>query len=297
MPLRDWRRRRHVPPRTLNEKIRFRMAHDRRDILGTFADKHAVRAYVEERIGAVHLPVLFHATTDPSSIDKDSYPREFVLKAAHGCGGSIIVTERAEPSSTLPSTAMGVGWSSFVVHPDSLTDSDQLREFAAHWLSQRYQAGPTVHEWAYEVAEPRIMVEEFLTPTDPTLTLPRDLKFHCFDGTVEFITSISGRYSDDQTVDLFSRDWTHLEVEMTNARNPVPPLVPERAGDMVDIAESLSTGIDFVRVDLYDIGDRIVFGEMTNYPQAGTAVFNPPSFDTEMGDKWTYFQSPGRPFV
>lgn len=290
-----WNRRRRVP-RTFNEKIRFRMARDRRAILGTLADKHAVRAYVEDRVGVGYLPELFHATTDPSSVDVASYPREFVLKAAHGCGGSIIVTDRADRASTLPPTAEGVGWSSFVIHPDSIPDSDRLREFSEYWLSQRYQAGPSINEWAYEVTEPRIMVEEFLSSTDSGVTLPRDLKFHCFDGRVEFITSISGRYSDDLRVNVFSRDWDHLDVEMTSRRNPTPPPVPRRAREMVDVAETLAAGMDFVRVDLYDIGDRIVFGEMTIYPQAGTATFTPYSFDVEMGDKWTYFQEPGRPF-
>ena len=41
---------------------------------------------------------------------------------------------------------------------------------------------------------------------------------------------------------------------------------------MVDIARELSRGIDFVRVDLYGIGDRIFFGEMTFTPGAGFGV-------------------------
>jgi hypothetical protein len=42
---------------------------------------------------------------------------------------------------------------------------------------------------------------------------------------------------------------------------------------MISIAERLSDGVDFVRVDLYDLGDRVVFGELTNYPRQGWEYF------------------------
>ena len=38
---------------------------------------------------------------------------------------------------------------------------------------------------------------------------------------------------------------------------------------MIRIAETLGAETDFVRVDLYDLGDRVVFGELTNTPNAG----------------------------
>ena len=39
------------PPTTFSEKVRYRMAVDRRAILVTFVDKVAVRRYVAERVG------------------------------------------------------------------------------------------------------------------------------------------------------------------------------------------------------------------------------------------------------
>jgi hypothetical protein len=44
---------------------------------------------------------------------------------------------------------------------------------------------------------------------------------------------------------------------------------------------------DFVRVDLYCIGTRIIFGELTNYPEAGGGGFNPAGFDRVLGHWWT----------
>ena len=56
---------------------------------------------------------------------------------------------------------------------------------------------------------------------------------------------------------------------------------------MIEIAERLGVGIDFVRVDLYALPERIVCGELTNYPLAGTGWFDPPEFDRRLGAFWT----------
>jgi hypothetical protein len=56
---------------------------------------------------------------------------------------------------------------------------------------------------------------------------------------------------------------------------------------MIDICRKLSEESDFVRVDLYSIGDQVFFGELTHYPEAGFGRFDPPAFDLEMGSYWT----------
>jgi hypothetical protein len=65
---------------------------------------------------------------------------------------------------------------------------------------------------------------------------------------------------------------------------PVPR--PPKLDEMIMIAERLADEIDFVRVDLYNIGDRIAFGEMTVYPNSGMAEFDPPEMDEELGALW-----------
>jgi len=52
---------------------------------------------------------------------------------------------------------------------------------------------------------------------------------------------------------------------------------------MIEIAELLSKEVDFVRVDLYDLGSRIVFGELTNYPDGGMAKFKPKGVGIHLG--------------
>jgi hypothetical protein len=55
-------------------------------------------------------------------------------------------------------------------------------------------------------------------------------------------------------------------------------------------------GIDFVRVDLYEIGDQIKFGELTCYPESGMGVFTPDSWDEAFGRPWVLPDTrPGKP--
>ncbi len=52
---------------------------------------------------------------------------------------------------------------------------------------------------------------------------------------------------------------------------------------MLDVAAKLAAQFPFVRVDLYSIGNRIYFGELTFTPGSGLVRFNPKSADLELG--------------
>lgn len=59
---------------------------------------------------------------------------------------------------------------------------------------------------------------------------------------------------------------------------------------MVDIARKLSADFPFVRVDLYDLSGKIVFGELTWIPMGGNCIVDPASFDVELG---SWLELPG----
>lgn len=64
------------------------------------------------------------------------------------------------------------------------------------------------------------------------------------------------------------------------------PVFPHNIELMFSLADRLGSGLDFVRVDMYNVGGRIVFGEFTNYPGAGLERFDPPEFDEILGRMW-----------
>lgn len=64
--------------------------------------------------------------------------------------------------------------------------------------------------------------------------------------------------------------------------NVIPPK-PYLFNEMKAIAEKLSQGIPFVRVDLYVIGGNIYFGELTFFHNAGFCSIHPESWEKTLG--------------
>jgi hypothetical protein len=55
---------------------------------------------------------------------------------------------------------------------------------------------------------------------------------------------------------------------------------------MLNLAKSLSEGIDFIRVDLYCTDKGIKFGELTNYPEGGVADIKPKELSNQFAKNW-----------
>ena len=64
---------------------------------------------------------------------------------------------------------------------------------------------------------------------------------------------------------------------------------PENFEKMLEVAHELSKEFPFVRVDLYNIGGKIYFGELTFYPWTGYVQFTPDEFDIELGSYFTEY--------
>jgi hypothetical protein len=53
---------------------------------------------------------------------------------------------------------------------------------------------------------------------------------------------------------------------------------------MIHVVKELSKDIPFVRVDLYSVNNKTIFGEMTFYPTNGTKAFLPLEYNRIIGD-------------
>ena len=52
---------------------------------------------------------------------------------------------------------------------------------------------------------------------------------------------------------------------------------------MISLAEKLSSGHTFLRVDFYNVNGIIYFGETTFYPNSGFGEFEPKEWDLKIG--------------
>lgn len=58
---------------------------------------------------------------------------------------------------------------------------------------------------------------------------------------------------------------------------------PDNFNEMLAIAEKLAEDFPHLRVDLYDVKGKIIFGELTFYDGSGYMPFDPDSFDIQAG--------------
>jgi len=269
-------------PVTFNEKVLHRMSVDRRPLLTTFADKVATRAYVTERVGDAYLARCHGVLTSGGDIPWSDLPRQFACKASHGSGGIVLVWEGA-PRGPLPSDTYACTWERFLVQPDDLVRED-LARLCDRWLSLRFDyCSGRFPEPAYRDVPPRIVLEELLEADG---ALPRDYKFFVFDGRCAVVHVDRDRFGCHER-DVFTPDWDLIPVRYNYPRPAVPADRPSRLDEMLAVAEALGAGVDFVRVDLYVLGERIVVGELTGTPAAGMNDFSPAGFDWWLGAQWT----------
>lgn len=272
-----WRTRR---PRTFRQKVRYKLLRDHRQLVVTFADKAAVRDHVAATIGEGYLPEVYAVLDDAAGLATLELPDAYVVKPTHGSGAAVVVSASAPADARLPED--DGSWTYSHVRADA-ADRSRLVTLGAGWQRQLYGQGPN-REWVYGMVPRRVIVEELLEA--PGGGIPDDVKLFVFHGRCHWIQVDSGRFG-RRTQDFFTPDWRHLPLSGGPPWADPEPSAPERLQEMVQLAERLGDGTDFVRVDLYDLGDRIVFGELTSFPAGGDSPFHPESFNARFGRVWT----------
>jgi hypothetical protein len=235
---------------TFNDKVTYRRLLGRDPRFVVFSDKLRAQAYVADRLGPRSVPKVL-AVADRADAFAD-LPGPFALKANHGSHWVILVDSARH-----------------------LTHDE--RDRAQSWLGIDY--GGVWREWGYRYARRLLFAEELLAAEPPP-----DFKFLVFDGRPEVVHVDLDRYGAHRRV-LMRPDWSLLG----RYDLPLPDELPARPPNlkqMLDWATVLSEGMNFVRVDMYDLGERVVVGEMTCYPGAGRLRFRPEQLDDWLGSLW-----------
>jgi hypothetical protein len=134
----------------------------------------------------------------------------------------------------------------------------------------------------------RFLVEELLAGPSPT-ELPYDYKCLCIGGEVQLVYARdvrNERFPRHSGYRYFSPAWEDLgPISTPSQLDPsIPP--PVHAEELLAAAAAVARALPtpFVRVDLYDQPDGVVFGEIT--PQPGTNLWFGPELDRQLGEAW-----------
>ena len=208
------------------------------------ADKYTVRQFVSKCGFGNILNEIYGVYDEFEDIDFDKLPDQFVLKLTNGSGYNYICTDKSK------------------------LDKDKLKMKFNKWMIEVNNHGLTTGEWHYNLIETKIIAEKYLSMLGESISLV-DYKFHCINQRVYGVYVCYDRMPEEHKVnyDHYDPDWN-----LTDGVLPMFHLTqrairkPINFEKMKQIAEKLSEGTDYVRVDLYEIDGNILFGELTYTP-------------------------------
>lgn len=247
-------------PKTFSEKLQWLKLHDRRPEYTMMVDKYAVKEYVAGIIGNEYVIPTIGVWNRPEDIEWDKLPDRFVLKTTNGGGslGVVICKDKA-----------------------TLDKESAIKKLRSSMNSNGFRIQG---EWPYKNVPHRIIAEQYIEPRPDLKDLP-DYKFFCFDGVVKglFVATERQNPNEDVKFDFFDAEYNHLPFRQGHDHAKVTPPKPENFELMKELASKLSKGIPQVRVDLYDLGERVLFGEITFYHFGGLEPFEPEEWDYKFG--------------
>lgn len=253
-------------PRTLNEKINWLKLHDRTPLHTQCSDKYGVREYVKSRIGADYLVPLYYQTKNVADIHEGNINRfPCIIKTNHDSSGGIFLRN------------------------DHQADWQEIRAKLEKRMRSNYYRGS--REWQYKHIEPRIIVEQLLL--DDAGKIPADIKVHVFHGKPEMIQMDQGRGTDGHFRNWYSPSWELLPMRwssvlkngrVTDPKN-IPVAKPRSLEKILELSRNLAEPFLYARIDWYEVGDRIFFGEITFHHDGGYRPILPREWDLKLGEK------------
>ena len=247
-------------PITFNEKLQWLKLYDRRPEYTMMVDKYKVRDYIADQLGGEYLIPLLGVWDDPDEIDFDALPNQFVLKCNHNSGlGMCICKDKSK------------------------LDIKKVKEELRKGLRQDYYL--TGREWPYKNIPRKIICEQYMEDSSQKDSLT-DYKFFCFNGVADCVMVCLDRFSGDTKFYFFDKNWELKRLNIRGKNAPEGFTIPKPIcmDEMFRIAEQLSVGMPFSRIDLYECNGKVYFGEITFFPDSGFDANLLPETDQYFGE-------------
>jgi hypothetical protein len=207
------------------------------------ADKYAVREYVAQCGCADTLNPLLNVYDSVEDIVESDLPDRFALKLNYGCTYNIICADKTQ------------------------FNFYEAKKKLRKWMKTNYYL--THSEMQYKDVKRKILLEQFIEGSDGRF--PDDYKFYCFNGEPQYLL-----FCTDRNVAHAQKTFYDIDGNIVNWR---PDCIskkferPESYQEMIEVCKKLSEGFPFVRVDLYDLNGKVIFGELTFTPAGGQGKY------------------------
>lgn len=245
-------------PKSFNEKLNWLKLYYKNPLMTKCVDKITFKDYIKETLGDGYTVPLIKVYNSPEEINFEELPNQFVIKSNCGWGGLQVCIVKDKNS----------------VNIDNL--KAQANNWILDWNNYFYQS----FEWDCKDITPKIMVEEYIEQMDGQVY---DYKFFCYNGEPKNLFVAADRFQ-NKSFNFYDLDWNLLPFTRLYPNSKYPLKKPKNFNKMVELARKLSKPFPFVRVDLYEIGDKVLVGELTFFPGGGVEPFTPVEWDYKLGE-------------
>lgn len=245
-------------PETFQEKLQWLKFNDRKPIYHQMVDKAEAKKFIAERVGEQYVIPSIGVWDCFDEIDFSLFPEEFIIKNTHDSGTYFICTDK-----------------------NNMDKEKMLKRLSTTWGKDYYYVS---REWPYKGLKQRIIAEPLLH--DKRSNVLTDYKFFTFNGEPKFYYTTSDRGSNTGLKeDFFDIDGKLLDFNQRGYKNnPNTPTIPKNLKKMVEFARILAKDTYHLRVDFYELGDRMYVGEMTFFDGGGLFPFVPERYNKILGD-------------
>ena len=226
-------------PTDLNEKMFWLARYWRNPLITKCSDKYTVREYIIEKGCQDILNEEYGIFRDAQDINFDVLPNKFVLKCNHGSRMNIICENKENLNIT------------------------EVRSKLEKWMSFQYGRGI---EWQYKCINRRILAEKYLESADGKMI---EYQVFCFNGRPMFFlvrNDLRKSSVDKSSLEFavsYTIDWQRVYMRKGEEKFDFILPKPHNYYKMIEYATRLSQDFPQVRVDYYEIDDKLVFGELT----------------------------------
>lgn len=241
-----------------NDKLQWLKLYYKKKDYSKLADKYLVRKFIENKIGGEYLiPLIGGPYYSFDEIDFSRLPDQFVIKTTHDSGGVYICKDK--------NTIDLVDAKSFI--------NEHLRT-KFYWIGREYP---------YRDLTPSIIIEKYMV--DESENELKDYKIFCFNGVPKVIQVDFGRFTNHKR-NFYDVEWNLLSFGTNIYKNDPSFMIhpPKILDKLLQIASTLSQNMLHVRVDLYNVNDKVYFGEMTFFHGSGFEKFTSEKWERQMGE-------------
>lgn len=244
-------------PKTYCEKLQWLKLHDRKPEYTRMVDKVTAKEYVASIIGESYIIPTLGVWKSFDEIDFSILPNQFVLKTNNGGGGGGVVICK---------------------NKTTFNNKKAKKKLVRSMKANLYK---TLREWPYKNIKSKILAEQFMQDDSGQL---RDYKFFCFAGVVKVVLIATNRFT-SHNFNYYDPLFNLLPIESRDGKRSNSVInKPKKWEEMIQIAEKLSKGIPFVRVDLYEVDNQVFFGELTFYDSSGYDDLSSEHWNMVFGD-------------